>query len=583
MVGVMPLLRRLWPQISQRRRRQYGLMFVLMSVSAFAEMISLGAVLPFLGALTAPDHLFRQPFVAGVAQMFGITSAARLVLPLTIAFIVTALVAGAIRMLLLWASTRVAFASGADLSIAVYRRTLYQPYSVHVALNSSQLISGISKKTEAVAFGVLLPMLTLLSSLILLVGIVLALLVIDARVAIGAASSFGLAYLLISHLSQRELRRNSERIAKEQTHVVQALQEGLGGIRDVLLDGTQEFYCRIYSRANGPLWRGQHVNGFISGGPKFVMEAFGVALIAVLAYSLSLQADGVGAAIPVLGALALGAQRLLPALQQSFASWTSIVGQYGALSDVLELIERPLPTGAGQPDPAPLSFEREIQFDHVGFRYEASAPWVLEDVNLSIAKGAWVGFVGRTGCGKSTVLDLLMVLLDPTEGMVMVDGEPLTGERKRAWQQTIAHVPQNIYLADVSLAENIALGVTRDAIDTERMIRSARLAQIEDFIESRPGGYDALIGERGVQLSGGQRQRIGIARALYKRSNILVLDEATSALDSHTEQAVLGGIATLGREVTVLIVAHRPTALRRCDEIIKLDGGRIVQPHSQDM
>ncbi len=547
----------------------------LMLISAFAEVISLGAVLPFLGILVAPEHVFNHPIVADMAQAWGIISADQLVLPLTVAFAAAALVAGAIRILLLWASTRLAVASGTDLGIEVYRRTLYQPYRVHLARNSSEVISGITNKVNGVV-GVLLSSLTLVSSTVLLVAIMLALIAIDPIVASVAAVGFGASYALITWMSRRRLHRNSQRIAYEQTQVIKALQEGLGGIRDVLLDGTQPVYCDIFRKADHPLRRAQGNISVISQSPRHIMEALGMVLIAALAYALSRQVGGIATALPVLGALALGAQRLLPALQQIYSAWAGIAGSHASLADAIELLDQPLPAEALQPAPAPLLFQKDIQFNAVRFRYTGDGPWVLDGLNLTIPKGARVGFVGSTGSGKSTTLDLLMGLLMPTEGELLVDGQPISGNRLRAWQQSIAHVPQSIYLADTTLAENIAFGVPPDTIDLDRVQQAARQAQIANFIESSPEGYQAYVGERGIRLSGGQRQRIGIARALYKQASVLVFDEATSALDNATEQSVMDAIEGLSSDLTILLIAHRLTTVRRCDTIVELEHGRVV-------
>jgi ABC-type multidrug transport system fused ATPase/permease subunit len=569
------LLVLLWRQLSRRRQLQFGLLMVLMLVSAFAEVVSLGAVLPFLGILVSPERMFNHPIVADVALDWGITSADQLVLPLTGLFSAAALIAGAIRIILLWVSTRLALVCGADLSIEVYRRSLYQPYQVHVARNSSTLISGIGK-VNGVVFGVLLPALMLVSSAVLLMAIMFALLAIDPMAASVAAFGFGASYALITLMSRRRLHRNSQRIAYEQIQVVKALQEGLGGIRDVLLDGTQPVYCDIYRQADHPLRRAQGSNVFISGSPRPAMEALGMVLIAALAFALSRQAGGFATALPVLGALALGAQRLLPALHQIYSSWASIAGSHASLVDTIELLDQPLPAELLEPAPAPLPFQDAVRFNAVRFRYIGDGPWVLDGLNLTIPKGARVGFVGSTGSGKSTTLDLLMGLLMPTEGEVLVDGQPINGSRLRAWQRTIAHVPQSIYLADTTLAENIALGVPRNAIDMDRVQQAARQAQIADFIESSPEGYRAYVGERGIRLSGGQRQRIGIARALYKQASVLVFDEATSALDNATEQSVMDAIEGLSSDLTILLIAHRLSTVRRCDTIVELNNGKVV-------
>jgi ATP-binding cassette, subfamily B, bacterial PglK len=570
------LLKRLWYHLSRRRQRQFWLLSGLMLVSSFAEVVSLGAVLPFIGILTAPEEVLNYPLVADAVLAWGITSADQLVLPLTAAFVSAALIAGTVRILLLWVSTRIAFSSGADLGIEVYRRTLYQHYRVHVARNSSEVISGITNKVNGVVFGVLLPLLTLASSGVLLMVITLALIAIDPMVASVAAVGFGASYGLITWMSRRQLHRNSQRIAYEQTQVIKALQEGLGGIRDVLLDGTQPVYCDIYQQADRPLRRAQGSNVFISASPRPAMEALGMVLIAVLAYALSLQAGGVATALPVLGALALGAQRLIPALQNIYSAWASIAGSYTSLADTIELLDQPLPAEVLQPAPEPLSFQDAIHFHAVRFHYISEGPWVLDGINLTIPKGANVGFIGSTGSGKSTALDLLMGLLTPSEGVLLVDAEPVKGNRLRAWQRTIAHVPQSIYLADTTLAENIAFGVPPGDIDLDRVKQAARQAQIASFIESRPEGYSAFVGERGIRLSGGQRQRIGIARALYKQASVLVFDEATSALDNATEQSVMDSIEGLGSDLTILLIAHRLTTVQRCDIIVELENGRVV-------
>ncbi|MDA9661129.1 ABC transporter ATP-binding protein/permease [Gammaproteobacteria bacterium] len=570
------LLRRLGSHLSRRRYRQFLVLMGMIFVSAFAEVVSLGAVLPFIGILTAPDLVFNHPLVSDAVLALGITSADQLVLPLTVAFVLAALIAGAIRILVLWASTRIAYASGADLGIESYRRTLYQPYKMHVSRNSSSVISGITNKINNVVAFVLLPLLTLVSATVLLVAIIIVLIVIDPMVASVAAVTFGTSYVLISWISRQRLNRNSKRIAYEQTQVIKALQEGLGGIRDVLLDGTQPVFCDTYRQADQPLRRAQGNNIFIGGSPRFIMETLGMVLIAALAYALSKQVGGIATALPVLGALAVGAQRLLPALQQIYNSWASIAGNHASLVDVIELLDQSLVAELVQPAAEPLLLKKDIQFKSVRFRYTNDDPWVLDNLDLTIAKGTRVGFVGSTGSGKSTMLDLLMGLLVPTEGEFLVDGQPINGKRAREWQRSIAHVPQSIYLADSTLAENVAFGVAPENIDLDRVRQATRKAQIENFIENSPEGYQAYVGERGVQLSGGQRQRIGIARALYKQASVLVFDEATSALDTTTEQSVMDAIEGLSSDLTILLIAHRLTTLQRCDTIVELEQGRVV-------
>jgi ATP-binding cassette subfamily B protein len=565
---------RLFGHISRRRRYQAFFLLVLTLVSSIAEVVSLGAVIPFIGILTQPAKVLAYPPIARLAYAFDITTPAQLVLPLTIAFALAALVAGGLRLLLVWVSLRIATATGTDLSMEVYRRTLFQPYRVHIARSSSEIISGITQKVSAVTI-VLMSVVGLVTSGILFAAIMIALVAFDPRVAAAALISFGAGYGLIAWQTRRRLVRNSQIIAQKQTAVVKSLQEGLGAIRDVLLDGTQAVYIDGYGGAIRPLQRATGENIFISQAPRYAMETLGMILVAGLAYSLTRTGD-VGAALPILGALGLGAQRLLPLLQQLYGNWSYVSGSRGSLADVLELLDQPLPADTQLPLPAPLEFRESIRFENVGFRYGSSGPLILNDVSLTIKKGGRIGIVGSTGSGKSTALDLMMSLIDPTEGKILVDGHWVGGDVRRAWQRAIAHVPQNIYLADTTIAENIAFGVRRELIDMNRVQEAARRAQIADFIETRPDGYAAIVGERGVSLSGGQRQRIGIARALYKQASVLILDEATNALDTATESAVVSAIEDLQQDLTIIFVAHRLSTLQHCDLIVRLDRGKIV-------
>jgi len=573
--SITQLLHRLWGHISSRRRGQFALLLGLTALSSLAEVVSLGAVLPFIGILTQPEKVFASPLLAGVVQALGIKSGAELVLPLTIGFASAALVAGALRLLLLWVSIRLGSVIGSDLSIEVYRRTLYQPYSVHIARSSSEIISGITQKVGT-AISVLISVVAVITSTSLFVAIMATLIIIDPVVAIFAAASFGSAYGAIAWLTRSRLVYNGQCIAHEQTQVVKTLQEGLGAIRDVSLDGTQNVYCDVYRKAILKLQRAGGENNFINQAPRYAMEALGMALIAAFVLALSHRPGGVAAALPILGMLALGAQRLLPLMQQLYGNWSVVAGSKAALADVMTLLDQPLPAQAGQPEPEPLKLRDAIRFDNVGFRYASNGPLVLDGINLTIPKGARVGFIGSTGSGKSTALDLLMGLLEPTQGQILVDGQPVSLQHQRAWQRSVAHVPQNIFLADSTIAENIAFGILPEQIDLERVRRAAQQARIAEFIESRPEAYSAVVGERGVRLSGGQRQRIGIARALYKQASVLIFDEATSALDNETEQAVMQAIEGLSEDLTILIIAHRLTTLKNCDLIVKLEGGRIA-------
>ncbi len=569
------MIKRLWAHLALRRKKQLGLLLAIMAITSFAEVVSIGTVLPFLGALMSPDEVFASEYIQPIVTSLQITEPNQLLLPLTLLFIAAAIFSAGMRLTLIWAQTRIGHAIGADLSVQIYERTLYQPYWVHASRNSSEVITGISGKISSVVYNNLLPLLNAASSVLILVTILAALVAVDPIVTLVTFGGVGVVYAVIMVLFRKRLTQNSQRISHESNRVVRALQEGLGGIRDVLIDGTQAVYCEIYRSADLPLRDAQANNQIIGTSPRFLIEALGIVLIAALAYALTGREGGIAATIPLLGALAIGAQRLLPVLQQLYGSWSSLRGGQASLNDVLDLLEQPLPAHARALPCKPISFKKSIKFNNISFRYTEQAPWVLRDINLEIPKGARVGFMGTTGSGKSTLLDVLMALLPPGKGSLVIDETDITEHNLRSWQLHIAHVPQAIFLADTTIAENIAFGVPADQIDYQRVDKAAHQAQIAKTVESWERGYNTVVGERGVRLSGGQRQRIGIARALYKQADVIVFDEATSALDNETEAAVIDAIDAIGDDTTVLMVAHRLSTLKVCDAIYELEAGRI--------
>ncbi|WP_323017825.1 ABC transporter ATP-binding protein [Castellaniella sp.] len=576
--SIMRLVQGFWRHLSLRRKHQLSILMLLMVCSSFAEVLSLGAVLPFLGVLTTPDKVLHIALIQPVLHWLDIHTAEQLLLPVTSVFILAVLLAGGMRLLMLYVSTRLSFAISADFSYEVYRRTLYQPYLAHVSRNSSEIINGITNKVGLILSGLLMPLLTLISSVLMLGSILVALMAINPVMSLAAFLGFGVIYGVVMFVMKRRLAENSERVSLEGPRVIQALQEGLGGIRDVLIDGSQLSYCGAYRNADVPLRHAQASSLFIAGAPRFAAEALGIAFIAILAYVLAMQEGGVANAITTLGALALGAQRMLPLLQQGYQALVSIRSSQHSLGDALSLLGQPIDASVYQENATTtLSFERGIQLEGVGFRYAAEGANVLRDINLNLPCGHRIGFIGTTGSGKSTLLDVIMGLLPPTEGRILIDGVPLQSENLRVWQRRIAHVPQAIYLSDSSISENIAFGVPARKIDMTRVKKAARQAQICDYIESLPDGYSTHVGERGVRLSGGQRQRIGIARALYKQAQVIIFDEATSALDNDTERAIMDAIDSLDRNLTILMIAHRLSTLERCDQVIEIGKGRIVQ------
>lgn len=572
-------LRFLWASMSARRRKHFYVAMAVMLVGALAELMTIGAVLPFLALIADPDRAAQLPVFGSIVAASGVESQQDLILLAALLLIGAAVFTAAARLLLTWITLRFVLVLSHEIGATVYARMLRQPYGYYVTRNTSDLIAS-QEKVQAVIWAVLMPAMQGATAAFMATAIVVLLFAIDPFTAAIAAAAMALSYLGVSVAVRRRLHRNSELLASKAAERIKTIQEGLGGIRDVLLEQSQEVFEKKFQSVDYAYRRAQVVNNFIGLGPRYVVEATGIALIAALALYLSGRPGGVIGSIPVLGALALGAQRLLPLLQQAYLGWSSFAGNRQMLLDVVALMRTPvvtsLPRDRRRP---PVPFGREIRLERVSFQYQARA-YALKDIDLVIPKGARVGFVGETGSGKSTLLDLLMGLLEPSRGAILIDGEALGDANRANWQAQIAHVPQAIFLADSSVASNIAFGEAEEEIDLARVRNAAAMAHIDDFIEQLPQGYETPVGERGIRLSGGQRQRIGIARALYKRAPVLVFDEATSALDDETERAIMASIATLGDDVTLLMIAHRTSTLTGCDLIVRLARGRIAETGS---
>lgn len=566
----------LYQLLPRRRQRQLWAVGGLMAVAALSEMVALGSALPFLAALSNAPDLFVHHRLQPVWSLLGITTVPQLVVAVGIGFAGAIILSNGLRLLTLRTQQFFAAAVASDLSQEVYRRTLLQPYSFHVRHNSSELIGTITQDVGQVGGSVLPYTLLLMVNGLVVVAIATTLITIDPVITLGAASFLGIAYSWLLQISKRKLSRNSCLISDLSRLLIKSLQEGLGGIREVILDGSQGVFEQRYRSADHPLRRASASNAFIGIAPRYLIEAVAMSFIAALATVLVYQGQDLNRIVPVLGTLALGANRLLPALQQCFGAITVIRGTEVSLHRVIEALQRSVDPVRLHPLPLPLRLDRALTLEHVWFRYGEGQDWVLQDLCLQIPANQTVAFVGSTGSGKSTTADLILGLLTPQRGQLCVDGVPLLGNQLRAWQNTVAHVPQSIFLSDGSITENIAFGVDPTAVDFEQVQQAAKLAQIAGFVESLPAGYDTYVGERGVRLSGGQRQRIGIARALYKRASVIVFDEATSALDNATEQEVMAAIEDLSGELTIILIAHRLTTVEKCDCIFELHQGKVI-------
>ena len=573
-------IRRLLIHIESVRRKQLIFVLCLMVFASFAEMFAIGTVLPFLGALTAPEKIYHQPYIQPLVGWLNITEPKSILFPLTVIFCFFGVLSGLIRALLLWIQTRVSYAIGSDLSVKLYACTLYKPYSVHIAQNSSVIITGLSKVVTIVS-GTVTPCLNIIGSSLILTAVLISLFLVDSQIATFSIIGFGLIYWIIFAFTKRILQRDGRIMSERQTMVLKYLNESLGGIRDILIDGAQPIFLELYKRAELSLRRAQGNIQIIGGIPRFLIEPLGIVFIAVLSFLMMQDESRALTAIPILALLALAAQRILPTLQQIYSGISVIRGTQASLVDVLNLLDQKLiPQYIGESKD--LVFSKTIEFKETSFQYSVDLPKVICELNFTISKGDRIGIIGSTGCGKSTLLDIIMGLLEPTNGLVSVDGVQLDSSSVRSWQAQLSHVPQVIYLSDATIAENIAFGVPLELVDMARVREVAIKSCIAKTIESWPDTYKTLVGERGIRLSGGQRQRIGIARALYKNSSLLILDEATSALDDESERAVMSEINSLDKHLTLIIVAHRLTTLSGCSKIVELENGSVKRVGSYE-
>ena len=426
-----------------------------------------------------------------------------------------------------------------------------------------------------------------MTNAVTIAAIVGAIVLVNPLIAVGAAVVLGGSYAVI-YFAVRARLRTLGRITSVASQARQkALQEGFGGIKEIIILHTRGLFRREFEQRCWQMSKSAADAQVIHDSPKFLLECVAVSGLVGVALFLGATGAGAGAWLAQLSFLGLAAYRLLPALQMAFHQIAVMRVQRDALDQIAPDLERARAMRRSTLDPEPDPAWRgrpgdAIELRSIGVRYGPDQPRVLQDLSLSIPAGTTVGFVGASGSGKTTTADLLLGLLVPESGSMVVDGETIDDGNREGWQSTLAYVPQHIFLTDGSIAENIAFGVDRGAIDMDRVRDAGRLSRLDEFVEGLDKGYDTAIGERGIRLSGGQRQRIGIARALYRNASVLVFDEATSALDGLTEQEVMAAIEGLQGQRTIVLIAHRLTTVRNCDVIFEFDAGRVVRSGTYD-
>ena len=570
------LISQVWDVITIPYRFQLAYILCWTLVASLIEVITIAVTVTFFSIITKPPGSLIYQNLEWLPQSILSMSHKSQQINITILFIIIVTLSGLVKLVLTWKQIHLSHRIGANIAEQMYRKTLYMPYIEHAHKNSSELISGITAKAGTFVVNAIYPLLTIISSIFIGLTILGAMVVISPLATFTSFFGLGLIYFLVIKKTKKSLNRNSKEVNKASTKVVKILQEGLGGIRDIILCNLQQYYLAEFRKTQRSLSESVASTQAIIAIPRVSIESIFLGFIALTMLTLVMFDFDFLKSLPIIAGLVMGAQKLLPIIQQIYGSISSIRGGRASLEDALELMDvKSNAISHAESIGIDISFDRVIEFRDVSFAYSSKGKSSVESLSVHITKGEKIGVIGATGCGKSTFLDLSMGLLNPTSGYIYIDNIALDENNRKAWQNKIAHIPQHIYLADATVAENIALGVDPSKIDMSRLMESSSKAMISEFIQSLPSGFSTKIGERGARLSGGQRQRIGIARALYRSFEVLTLDEATNALDQDTEDGILDNILATNNLLTVILITHRLSTLKACDKIVQMDSGKI--------
>ncbi|MBX5137183.1 ABC transporter ATP-binding protein [Rhizobium lentis] len=574
----MAVLRKLYSVLDARERLRAAMIFSLMVMSAFLEVAGVASILPFIGVLANPDIIQTNHFISLAYQTFAFKDTRTFLIALGVVMLVFLLFSLSLRALTVVAIQRFSVMRIHAISMRLLKTYMAQPYEFFLEKNTSSLSKSLLSEVQEVAGNVMLPGMRALAGIVVSTAIVVLLIVVEPATSGVLAGSFGLSYIAIDAFTRQRVKYSGERRLKANDARFVVAAEALQGIKELRLLGREEEYLSRFGVPSKAYAHHQSMTMITRELPFYFIQAvaFG-SMLGVLLYWIA-RGDRVDEILPLMSFFAFAGYRLLPAFQDVFRSVGQVRFALPALDELLRdlsLKQNSLPIGA-RPD-QPLPFRNVVRFENVDFQYQSAKSKTVSNISLNIPVNSTVAFVGQTGAGKSTIVDLFLGLTTATSGRITVDGVPLDMRNIRAWQLNLGYVPQQIFLADSTVLANIAFGVPRSEIDNEAAKRAATQAHIHDFIVNElPNGYDTIIGERGTRLSGGQRQRLGIARALYRDPQVVVFDEATSALDTQTEAAVMKAISELGKHKTIVIIAHRLMTVRNCDQIVLLDRGRLV-------
>ena len=565
---------KIWALLTPGQRRGAFVLLALMLVGAVLETLSIGVVIPALSLLTQSDFAARHPAIAAVLGVAPGDPARVLVLRGMLALVIVYAVKNVFIAYSVWRQNGYAFQLQLSISQELFARYLRRPYTFHLQKNSAELVRNVGGEVDIFASSVMSSAIIVMSEALVMAAVIALIMAVEPVGAVIVATVTGSAAYLFWRLSRPHVARWGERRQLHAGQRVQHLQQGLGGVKDVKLLGREADFIeqfRLHSDAYAQVGARQNT---LLQLPRLWLELLVVGGLAALVATMLAGGRSLEGVLPTLGLFAAAAFRLLPSLNRILTALQAL--RYGL--PVVNVLHAELTDGEEATPQAttPLPFTRAVTFDNVSFRYESADAVTLPRVSLGIAHGSTVGFIGQSGAGKTTLVDILLGLLKPDSGRVLVDGIDIQ-TNLRGWQDQVGYVPQSIFLTDDTLRRNVAFGIPGELIDTGAVERAIRAAQLDDFVSELPAGLDTVVGERGVRLSGGQRQRIGIARALYHDPAVLVLDEATSSLDPETEHEVMESVGALHGSKTIVIVSHRMSTMEYCDRVFRLERGRVVE------
>ena len=562
-----------------------GLLLVLFSslITAVFETLSVASIFPFMAIVMDPSILSKYHWIDYLLKTLNIKTENGAIIGAGVLTITVLAIGNLITATNLWIQTHYLALARRELSFELFSGYMYSPYAFHLNRDASSLNRVINGDVESALGGFLASLLGVISKGLSGIVLISLIVIVDPIVAFGAILVLGCGYLLVYKIIRKKQILLGAKMVDASLSVGRTTLEGLHGIKELRVLGRESASINEYKKSFSVLTLTQASNQLAAASPRYVIEVLAFAGIIAVTLTFVLKGEGTSS-IPSLALYALAGNRLVPIFQQFFAAAVTIKYHTRAVEsldlDLTYLRSRGVRSESNHNDK--FTFDKEIKLTDLSFKYPGADQPSLNKISLSILRNQSVGLVGRTGSGKTTLVDLILGLFPPSQGLISIDGIRLDESNDRNWRKCVGYVPQNVFLTNASIFNNIAFGVPEHLIDKSSVFHAAKMAQAEEFINKLPEGYDTVVGERGIKLSGGQRQRLGIARALYHNPRVLVFDEATSALDGLTEDAVMEAIKTLSAERTIILIAHRLRTVQACDRIIMLEDGSIVADGNYD-